>query len=128
VKLLVDMNLSPDWVRLFRQSGFDALHWSDIGPATAADDEVLQWARENQAVVFTHDLDFGILLALTERTGPSVIQVRTQDVTPRRLRDLVLSVLATHGPALAAGALITIDEARARARILPIRRGSNTVS
>jgi predicted nuclease of predicted toxin-antitoxin system len=70
VKLLVDMNLSPEWVRLFRQSGLDALHWSDIGRATAADDEVLQWARENQAVVFTHDLDFGILLAQAKAPVP----------------------------------------------------------
>lgn len=121
------MNLSPEWVPLFRQSGFDALHWSDIGRANAPDDEVLQWARENQAVVFTHDLDFGILLALTESTGPSVVQVRTQDVTPGHLGNLVLSVLATHGTALAAGALITVDETRARVRILPIRRRSNTV-
>ena len=122
------MNLSPEWVRLFRQNGIDALHWSDIGRATPADDEVLQWARENQAVVFTHDLDFGILLAQTERTGPSVIQVRTQDVTPEHLGNLVLSVLSAHGTALADGALITVDETRARVRILPIRRRSNTVS
>jgi predicted nuclease of predicted toxin-antitoxin system len=122
------MNLSPEWVRLFRQNGFDALHWSDIGPATAADEEVLQWARENQAVVFTHDLDFGILLAQTESSGPSVIQVRTQDVTPGHLGNLVLSVLSPHGAALAAGALITVDESRARVRILPIRRRSNTLS
>jgi predicted nuclease of predicted toxin-antitoxin system len=78
-------------------------------------------------VVFTHDLDFGILLALTESTGPSVVQVRTQDVTSGHLGNLVLSVLATHGTALAAGALITVDETRARVRILPIRRRSNTV-
>ncbi len=122
------MNLSPEWVGLFRQSGFDALHWSDIGRATAADDEVLQWARENQAVLFTHDLDFGILLARTESSGPSVIQVRTQNVTPGHLGNLVLLVLSAHGTALAAGALITVDETRARVRILPIRRRSNAVS
>jgi predicted nuclease of predicted toxin-antitoxin system len=113
------MNLSPEWVPLFRQSGLEALHWSDIGRATAADDEVLQWARENQAVVFTHDLDFGILLAQTESTGPSVIQVRTQDVTPGHLGNLVLAVFSAHGTALATGALITVDGARARVRIPP---------
>lgn len=77
MKVLVDMNLSPEWIPLLRENGFDALHWSAIGHPTAADDEVLQWARENQAVAFTHDLDFGVLLADTESTGPSVIQVRT---------------------------------------------------
>ena len=115
------MNLSPEWVPLLRQNGFEALHWSEIGRATAADDEVLQWARENQAVVFTHDLDFGVLLAHTESAGPSVIQVRAQNVTPANLGNLVLSALSTHGAALDAGALITVDETRARVRILPIK-------
>jgi predicted nuclease of predicted toxin-antitoxin system len=124
VKLLVDMNLSPEWVRLFRENGFNALHWSEIGRATAPDDEVLQWARENEAVVFTHDLDFGILLAQTESNGPSVVQVRTQDVTPGHLGNLVLSALSAHETVVSAGALITVDEARARVRILPIKRRS----
>jgi predicted nuclease of predicted toxin-antitoxin system len=114
VKLLVDLNLSPEWVPLFRQKGFDAVHWSAIGKAIATDDEVLQWARENQAVVFTHDLDFGVLLAHTESTGPSVMQVYAQDVAPAHLGNLVLSALSTHEAALAAGALITVDETRAR--------------
>jgi len=104
------------------------VHWSEIGQPNATDDEVLRWARENQAVVFTHDLDFGVLLAHTESTGPSMIQVRTQDVTAAHLGNLVLSALSTHETALASGALITVDETRARVRILPIRRRSNTVS
>jgi len=110
-------------VPLLRQNGFDALHWSTIGRPTAADDEVLEWARDNQAIVFTHDLDFGILLAHTQSAGPSVLQVRTQDVTPAHLGSIVLSVLSTHGAALDAGALVTVEEARARVRILPLRRG-----
>jgi predicted nuclease of predicted toxin-antitoxin system len=45
----------------------------------------MQWARNNDYLVFTHDLDFGILLAHSRDSGPSVIQVRTQDVTPDHL-------------------------------------------
>lgn len=36
MKLLVDMNLSPGWVRFLQQEGFEALHWSTIGAATEA--------------------------------------------------------------------------------------------
>lgn len=43
---------------------------------------VMGWARENGHVVFTHDLDFGTLLALTRASGPSVVQVRAHDVLP----------------------------------------------
>ena len=81
MKLLVDMNLSPDWVAVLTQAGWETAHWSGVGNLRAADSEIMAWARQHGHVVFTHDLDFGTLLALTQAEGPSVIQVRTQDVT-----------------------------------------------
>ena len=57
------------------------VHWSTVD-IRAADDVIMSWARENGFIVFTHDLDFGVLLALTQAENPSVIQVRTQDVFP----------------------------------------------
>lgn len=51
MKLLVDMNLSPGWVDRLRQHGFETVHWSTVGAATAPDDEILAWAREHQFVV-----------------------------------------------------------------------------
>jgi len=40
VKLLVDMNLSPSWVARLTRHGFEAVHWSIIGAATAPDVEI----------------------------------------------------------------------------------------
>ena len=120
MKVLVDMNLSPDWVPLLRQAGVEAIHWSSIGAGNADDHDIMQWARDNGAVVFTHDLDFGITLALTRGGSPSVIQLRTQDVSPQHLGGAVVSLLNAHRDILASGALITIDEARSRIRILSI--------
>ena len=80
----------------------------------------MQWARENHAVVFTHDLDFGILLALSQSGSPSVVQVRTQDVAPEYLGATVVNVLSTHRQAIEDGALVTIDKIKSRIRILPI--------
>jgi hypothetical protein len=48
-------------------------------------DSILDWARTHRYVVFTHDLDFGILLSLTQENGPSVIQVRALDTLPEAL-------------------------------------------
>ncbi len=45
----------------------------------------MDWARPSGYVVFTHDLDFGALLAASHAGGPSVIQVRAQDVLPDHL-------------------------------------------
>ena len=114
------MNLSPEWQPLLQANGFEAVHWSTIGAGNAPDTEIMQWARDNGCVVFTHDLDFGILLAHSRDGRPSVIQVRTQDVSPEHLGPVVLRVLRAHGEALESGALLTIDESKSRVRILPI--------
>lgn len=82
MKLVVDMNLSPSWVPVLQEAGHEALHWSAIGDPRARDSEVMAWARQDRYVVFTHDLDFGALLAVTGVDGPSVVQIRTTDVTP----------------------------------------------
>jgi predicted nuclease of predicted toxin-antitoxin system len=121
MKMLVDMNLSPAWVPLLAQSGWETVHWSKIGNIRAIDSEIMAWAKQNGHVVFTHDLDFETMLALTQAEGPSVIQVRTQDVTPTAIGKLVIGALRQLQPELEKGALIVLDEATVRARILPLK-------
>lgn len=77
MKVLVDMNLSPAWIPLLVGAGFEALHWSTVGDPKSVDTTIMDWARGRGYIVFTHDLDFGSILASTGATGPSVIQVRT---------------------------------------------------
>lgn len=80
----------------------------------------MEWAKTNDYFVFTHDLDFGALLAAAQAEAPSVIQIRSQEVLPDQISNLVIAALRQFETQLEAGALITIDESRARARILPI--------
>jgi predicted nuclease of predicted toxin-antitoxin system len=35
MKVLVDMNLSPNWVRFLAEAGFEAVHWSKVGSTNA---------------------------------------------------------------------------------------------
>src|ERR1017187_9562413 len=121
MKLLVDMNLSPDWVAVLKEAGWEAVHWSKVGNPRAADSEIMAWAKQHGYIVFTHDLDFGSLLALAQAEGPSVIQVRTQDVTPASIEKLVANALRQFQPQLEKGALIVLEEARSRVRILPLK-------
>ncbi len=114
------MNLSPEWVPFLRNQGFDTVHWSSVGAPNATDAEILHWARENQRAVFTHDLDFGIILAYSKATGPSVIQARTHAITPTRMGQTVAVALETYREWIENGALVTIDAAKSRVRILPI--------
>lgn len=124
MKILVDMNLSPDWVEVFARHGLSAVHWSTVGDPRAEDSVLFQWARANGYVVFTHDLDFGALLALTQAESPSAIQVRTQDVSPRYLGAMVIRAVTEYESLLEAGALIVLDEGRSRVRILPLSQNS----
>lgn len=120
LRLLIDMNLSPSWVEVLNQVGFEAQHWSFIGAPNAPDIELFAWAREHEYVVFTHDLDFGALLAATRAESPSVFQIRTEDVSPAALAPRAIALLVRFTPQLSSGALIVVDEMRERIRILPI--------
>ncbi len=124
MKIVIDMNLSPEWVSVLESAGYEAVHWSSVGDITALDRTIMAWAVSNGYIVFTHDLDFGTLLALSEADTPSVIQVRTQDVFPSKLSKIVLNTLKQFQSELEMGALVTVNEAQAKARILPIKRGS----
>lgn len=66
IKILIDINLTPDWVATLEKAGWLAEHWSSIGDPMATDRTIMDWAEANGYTVFTHDLDFGTLLALTQ--------------------------------------------------------------
>jgi predicted nuclease of predicted toxin-antitoxin system len=121
MKIVLDMNLSPAWVDVLTKAGYEATHWSSIGDPGATDACIMAWAAENGYVVFTHDLDFGAILASTQSQTPSVIQLRSQNILPETAAQLILSALEQFESVLVEGALITIDENKTRARILPIR-------
>ncbi len=120
MKILIDMNLSPQWVEELGRHGWQARHWSAVGDPTATDAAIMGWARTNGYVVFTLDLDFGSLLALTHAHGPSVIQIRAQDVMPHRFGTLFAGILQRYGAFLERGALVVVDEAKSRVRLLPL--------
>ena len=75
-------------------------------------------AEANQLTVFTHDLDFGALPASRKTKGPSVVQIRTQDVLPSAAGPIILIALQSAGMHLETGALVTIGLHRHRVRLL----------
>jgi predicted nuclease of predicted toxin-antitoxin system len=117
VSLLVDMNLSTEWIPLLRAAGHQAVHWSEVGDPRAPDMVLMQWSIANGYAVFTHDLDFGTMLSLSGTDGPSVLQVRCLNVLPEAIGTLVLSLLKTYGAEIEQGALVVADERRLRVRI-----------
>jgi predicted nuclease of predicted toxin-antitoxin system len=120
MKLLVDMNLPPAWVPYLAGQGFEAVHWSSVGIPDALDSVIVEYAIANQLVVFTHDLDFGAILAHTRSHRPSVIQARVEDITPEAVGPSLIAVLRQFEAEINNGAIVTIQPDRTKVRVLPI--------
>lgn len=121
MKFLVDMNLSPRWVQLLRDAGWDAAHWSSVGKANATDSEITAYAAANNYVILTYDLDFGAILAATNQPVPSVVQIRAEDVSHEAVGKQTIAALRHMASQLEAGALVTIESERTRLRLLPLK-------
>jgi hypothetical protein len=114
------LNLSPSWVGfcakpvLKRRIGIISV------PPMPRTVSFLLGREITDTSIFTHDLDFGALLATTRAESPSVFQLRTDDVSPDALAPRAIELLRRFTPQLLAGALIVVDEMRERIRILPL--------
>ena len=42
MRILVDMNLSPQWCGVLAQNGFPSVHWSDVGDPKASDRTIME--------------------------------------------------------------------------------------
>lgn len=82
----------------------------------------MAYARANDYVMLTHDLDFSAILAATHGEKPSVVQIRSEDVSPDAVGKQVIAALHQMATELADGALLTIDPNRTRLRLLPLQR------
>ncbi len=71
MKIALDIRISPALVPYLKIEEYEALHWSNFGDTTAPNTEIMEWARSNGYVVFTHDLDFSALLFSTNARDTS---------------------------------------------------------
>ena len=120
MRIVIDMNLSPKWAVFLGGEGFDATHWSDVGPANALDTTIMAYALAETAIVLTSDLDFGAILAATGGNAPSVMQIRAGDMSINAIGEQVVKALHQSAQPLVDGALITVTPDKARLTILPI--------
>ena len=121
MKLLVDMNLSPRWVDLLARSQFEAVHWSSVGSPHALDQEIMAYAAKHDCVVVTNDLDFGAILAVTHGEKPSVVQIRSENLSPDVIGMQTINALRQLADQLNEGALVNVDPLRTRVRLLPLK-------
>lgn len=120
LRFLVDMNLSPRIVTDLRQQGWDILRVSQVLPMDAEDSEILEFARQQNRVIITQDLDFSSLLALDGYEKPSLITFRLSVPDPETITRKLLELLPDIEEELLEGCAVVIDDRRVRVRRLPI--------
>lgn len=125
MKLLLDQGLPRGAARLLREAGIDAVHTGECDLATAADQDILEYARREGRIVVTLDADFHAILALSGAADPSTIRIRVQGLSAEPLAELIRSVLESCRDELAAGAAVSVTEGQIRVRRLPIQCGSH---
>ena len=120
MKLLLDMNIPLKYASLLEKRGFKPIFWSDVGSPSAADAEITDYARRNNYVVLTYDLDFSAILSVTHEQKPSVIQIRASVVQAEIAADLIASALFQNANAMENGAIMSIGLKKSRLRLLPL--------
>ena len=80
----------------------------------------MDWAADHGFIVVTSDLDFGAILAVKGLRHPSVVQIRSDLLTPESIGASVVAAIRQAEPDLQNGALLSVDPSRGRLRILPI--------
>jgi len=121
IQLLADMNISPQTVTFLQQQGWDMIRVSEVLSATASDSEILEFARREERVIVTQDLDFSTLLALSGYNQPSLITLRLLASDPDTVNQKLIEVLPTIKQELEEGCAVTIEDTAVRIRRLPIR-------
>ena len=120
MKLLLDMNLPPKLADILANRGIPSIHWYAIGAPDATDEKIMLYAKDNDYVVVTHDLDFSAILSVTHGQKPSVIQIRVQNINVEEIAEMVTTTVTNNTEAIRQGAIVSLDANRARLRVLPL--------
>ena len=121
VRLLADVHISPKTVGDLQKQGYEIMRSSEVLPANAPDINILEFARTENWVVLTQDLDFSMLVALSRYSQPSLITLRLSSAKPDIVTQKLLDVLPQLEEALQEGSAITIQDESIRIRKLPVR-------
>ena len=121
MRFLVDANLSPRVAARLRLEGHDVEHVGDVGLLTAEDGPILAHAASTDRVILSADSDFATLLAVTGRSEPSLVLLRSADrLTPDQQADVIVANIESVYADLRSGAVVTIGRGHLRVRPLPM--------
>jgi predicted nuclease of predicted toxin-antitoxin system len=120
MSLILDQGVPRDAATHLRGFGYECIHVGEIGMSRAADEEILTYSLEKNAIVVTLDADFHTILALSGASRPSVIRLRLQGLGALDVARLVRNVVAGFEADLKRGSLVTVKAHKTTCHRLPV--------
>ena len=120
MKILLDMNIPLKYADLLSKKDIECIRWSDVGAPTATDLKIIEYARNNDFVILTFDLDFSAILSMTHDLKPSIAQIRASVIHAEEATNLIFTSLLQKADDLKKGAILSIDLKKSRIRLLPL--------
>lgn len=95
MKILADENIEREFIEALREANFDVISVIEnyIG---SADDEILQIAVNEQAVILTYDKDFGELVFRFSLQSHGVILLRVHDLSLAEKAQITIQAIREH--------------------------------
>jgi len=121
IKLIGDMNISPETIAYLQERGWNIIRVSEVLPANTSDQEILDFAKKNNRVIITQDLDFSMLIALQGYQQPSLITLRLSSSNIDFVNQKLLEVLNLWQDQINQGIALTVEDQKIRLRNLPIK-------
>ena len=81
MRFFVDNALPPRLAELLTEAGCEASHVRDQNLQAASDSRILEYAADDNRIIVSADIDFGVLLALSKCSRPSFILFRDSGLT-----------------------------------------------
>ena len=102
------------------KQGHDAVHLIEEAMDRASDLEIVEKALNEHRIILTHDLDFGMLLALSGARMPSVVIFRLENMRPDNVNRFCERAIDRFSDSLEKGAILSVGDKRIRCHELPI--------
>lgn len=121
MKFLVDMPVTPRAVAHLEGKGHAAVHASGVGLATEPDSTLIDYARDQERIIVTADLDFPRLLATHRASAPGVILFRGGSYSDDSMLALLDRVLERSNEQDLRHSITVVDRNRIRIHRLPLK-------
>ena len=100
---------------------------TDILPATASDESIVERAAQDHRIILTQDLDMTAIIALSRRQFPSLVTLHLSSVRVELVNAILQRTLPVLEHDLQRGAIVTIEDSRVRLRRLPLAIQDNSI-